>query len=55
VRNAKFNSCFLASGDRLDEANLRHLHSALRGNIGVLGLLWGFRALYGYLAQIVYC
>jgi len=52
VRNAKFNSCFLASGDRLDEANLRHLHSALRGNIGVLGLygvLWCFRGNIGVL------
>jgi len=47
VRNAKFKSCFLAPGDRLDEANLRRLHSALRGNIGVLGLLWGFRLYRG--------
>jgi len=39
VRNAKFKSCFLAPGDRLDEANLRPLHSAFMGFYGVLGVI----------------
>jgi len=32
VRNAKFKSCFLAPGDRLDEANLRHLTPVFKLN-----------------------
>jgi len=52
VRNAKFNSCFLAPGDRLDEAVLGLCIALLRGNIGVFGLIW---ALKGYLATSSYC
>jgi len=52
VRNAKFKSCFLAPGDRLDESVLGLCIALLRGNIGVFGLLWG---LEGYLALLVYC
>jgi len=42
VRNAKFKSCFLAPGDRLDEAVSGLCIALLRGNIGVFGLLWGY-------------
>jgi len=41
VRNAKFNSCFLAPGDRLDEVVLGLCIALLRGNIGVFGLYRG--------------
>jgi len=47
VRNAKFKSCFLAPGDRLDEAVLGICIALLRSNIGVFSLIWG---LEGYLA-----
>jgi len=42
VRNAKFKSCFLAPGDRLDEAVSGLCIALLRGNIGVFSLLCGF-------------
>jgi len=48
------NRVFLAPGDRLDEAVSGLCIALLRGNIGVLGLIW---ALEGYLGKrcIVSC